>query len=202
MSFTTFPIPTSPLATVMAAIENRYYVTDYGAVGDGSTDDTAAIQAAIDAADGGGTVIFPKPSVYYKCASALDLSLLFNVTLQGPGGRTENKDDAQYCKIVYTGTGSGVFMDIKRSRGLKFEGLDIQYNSSSFTGILVSSNFALVGGVVGFNFTARHCTIGSTGNTIHTAKAGISRRNGSGKGRGLRLLLDGLRHLRHRSSGW
>src|SRR5204863_90286 len=37
-------------------------ITDFGAVGDGSTDDTAAIQAAIDAAydAGGGTIFVPK----------------------------------------------------------------------------------------------------------------------------------------------
>jgi len=35
-------------------------VRDYGAVGDGMTDDTAAIQAAIDAATQGGSVVFPR----------------------------------------------------------------------------------------------------------------------------------------------
>jgi parallel beta-helix repeat protein len=43
-----------------------YLVTDYGATGDGTTDDTEAIQAAIDAADvaGGGTVYFPPGATY------------------------------------------------------------------------------------------------------------------------------------------
>jgi len=41
---------------------NEYNVMMYGAVGDGDTDDTAGIQAAIDAADaaGGGTVYIPR----------------------------------------------------------------------------------------------------------------------------------------------
>ena len=41
-------------------------VTDYGAVGDGTADDTAAIQAAIDDAAAGDTVYLPQPSSYYK----------------------------------------------------------------------------------------------------------------------------------------
>lgn len=47
------------IATAGGTASGVYNVKDYGAVGDGTTNDTAAIQAAIDAAAAGGTIMFP-----------------------------------------------------------------------------------------------------------------------------------------------
>lgn len=67
-----------------------FYVSNYGAVGNGIADDTAEIQAAIDAAyaAGGGTVFLGAGT--YKVSGTSDksdgaLRLLDNVTLQGAG---------------------------------------------------------------------------------------------------------------------
>ena len=60
--------------------------TVYHAVGDGATDDTAAIQAALLAAPGGGTVYFPEGT--YKITSTLNFSGKggrFGVVLMGHG---------------------------------------------------------------------------------------------------------------------
>jgi hypothetical protein len=82
------------LTTVKGSVLNRgVNVKDYGAVGDGVTDDTAAIQAAIDAAgaSGGGTVRLPVGS--YAISSTITIgdgvpgtaSTYNNVHLMGDG---------------------------------------------------------------------------------------------------------------------
>lgn len=66
-------------------------VKDFGAMGDGTTDDTAAIQAAIDSLDGPGTVFLP--AGIYKISSTIILgdgapnvnSTYHNVKLLGEG---------------------------------------------------------------------------------------------------------------------
>jgi polygalacturonase len=65
-------------------VENVYNVKAYGATGNGTTDDTSAIQAAITAAAAGGTVFFPKGT--YKISSSLTLGS--NVTLLGASAQT------------------------------------------------------------------------------------------------------------------
>lgn len=69
-----------------------FNVRDFGAAGDGITDDRAACQAAIDAcaASGGGTVYFPAGTYLCSQNGVLGYSLVINalsgVTLLGSGG--------------------------------------------------------------------------------------------------------------------
>jgi parallel beta-helix repeat protein len=74
-------------STVNANGGQVFDVKTYGAVGDGSTDDTAAIQSAITAASAtGGTVFFP-PGVFVL-PSLLTCKSLNNVSFQGSGKST------------------------------------------------------------------------------------------------------------------
>ncbi len=66
-----------PLRTILQAAFNErgLLVTDYGALGNGAADDTAAIQAAINAANGRVPVLFP-PGTYMVSAAT---GILLNV---------------------------------------------------------------------------------------------------------------------------
>jgi len=46
-------------------------VQSYGAIGDGTTDDTVAIQNAVNAYPSGGTILFPCVSAYYKISDSI-----------------------------------------------------------------------------------------------------------------------------------
>jgi hypothetical protein len=73
---------------VCEKLEQTVSVLDFGAVGDGTTDDTVAINNAIIAvnAAGGGTVFFPEGTyLVTDVGNNVAISLLSNVTLNGDG---------------------------------------------------------------------------------------------------------------------
>lgn len=70
--------------TVAAKLNDTVSVKDYGAVGDGVVDDTAAIQSAIDFLNtlGGGTLMFPSGT--YKVSAPIRMR--DRITFEGVGG--------------------------------------------------------------------------------------------------------------------
>lgn len=118
--------------TALNPIGGFYVVTDptYGAVGDGVTDDTAAIQSAIDAAhnSGGGIVYIPR-GIFFVSST---LVLKPNVILTGSG-----------AGAYFAGTGYDRISVIKPSSGfvgndiIRADPADISYGLSYTFGIAI-----------------------------------------------------------------
>jgi hypothetical protein len=144
--------------TVQAKLRESVSVKDFGAVGDGVADDTAAIQLAINAAQlaGGGTVFFPAGS--YKVSA----TLLINqpgVYLLGAGMWNTNitRSGDYGDTILFTGndaTGAviskaGISNLTIKSTGLTTSGAHIKMNGVTRADL---SNLFLENGFIGFDF--------------------------------------------------
>gem|GEM_PF-1339673 len=106
-----------PLPVIPSAVFN---VTNYGAVGDGTTTDTAAIQNAINAASaaGGGTVLVPDSGLGVYMAGALKLSSNINLDVAG-GATLEMLAKSQY------GSGSTDFISANNVSNTEISGSGI-----------------------------------------------------------------------------
>ena len=81
-----------------------FNVRDYGAVGDGVTDDTAAIQTAINAAGavGGGIVYFPLGTYLISSALVINVS---NIQVEGSGSSAAIKTNSTTADVFTVGDG-------------------------------------------------------------------------------------------------
>ncbi len=120
-------------------------VKSYGAVGDGKTMDTAAITAAIRAANasGGGTVLFP-PGVYltgtFELLSNVTLEVMAGAVIQGSASVTDYANISKYGFAHHYGvdsTGEGDLMGIIVARNAENIGIigqgAIDGNADSFS---------------------------------------------------------------------
>ncbi|WP_186328441.1 fibronectin type III domain-containing protein [Paenibacillus sp. 32O-W] len=93
----------NPVTQTTAAVPEIFNIEDYGAVGDGETLNTAAIQAAIDDATPGGKVVIP-PGVFKSGAiwlkSDMTLEISRGATLLG----SEDPEDYPYGYMLYNYT--------------------------------------------------------------------------------------------------
>lgn len=127
---------------VIATGEGTFNVRDFGATGDGTTNDTAAVQAAVTAA-AGGVVVFPPGT--YLIPTTVTVALA-NTTIQGMPGAILNGN----------GTGSTAILELQGSNctvtGLRF------VNRAS------ASAFIAIGQAVSIeNVRIRDCYFGGSG---------------------------------------
>ena len=119
-----------------------FNVLDYGAVGDGEANDTAAIQRAINAAvaNGGGTVYFPKrangDTGYYRITNGLLVKE--NISLVGDG--------PDYTKMYYDGylktTAEQTEYMISYERNFEITGMELFCNTNYFSAAIKKSEIA------------------------------------------------------------
>lgn len=134
----------TPLGALDEAITNAqsgvYNVLEYGATGDGSTDDTAAIQAAINACAGtGGEVYFPKG--FYSINATLTISTKRGVRLSGVMQSYANPGSSLGATLIWDGSTSDDMLYIFNSQDIRVDGLCFDgADTAGSRGIFVDSD--------------------------------------------------------------
>jgi len=146
------PAGTGAVATtVQAKLRETVSVKDFGAVGDGVTDDSAAIQAAVTSLTAGGTVFFPKGT--YQLLTDIQFSVS-NLTFYGEtGASTLRKGSAASNEYIFRATGTGTLSNIV-FRELQ---LTTQRISASGTQALINIDGQTVNGL-----TVENCVFSNT----------------------------------------
>ena len=122
------PIAEGPAHRALAGnLRGAVSVTDFGAVGDGVADDTAAIQAALDAAKGADntaegrsvfSLYFPsRPGGFYKVTDTLVIDGTNGLVIYGDGALTER--GSHNATVRWYGTESKPMFQVKGGTGHK-----------------------------------------------------------------------------------
>jgi hypothetical protein len=126
-------------------------VRKWGAKGDGSTDDSAAIQAAINNLTSGGQMYFPPGT--YDIATGLTFTASDNIAVLGDEGKTT---------IEYTGSGTAVTVSAtsgNRRKDITFRGIKITKKTVTWTdGTDVSSIGLKLQNTYRFNYDGVYIT--------------------------------------------
>lgn len=125
-------------------IHSLLKAAEFGAVGDGKADDTAAIQRSIDHAHkmGGGTVSLEgSAGRNFRCTKPLNFDGRRLVRLSGSSGPYAG----EACQLVYTGR-TAPFISLRSCYSITLEGLKLTYTDPAFSGSLVATGHTPGGG--------------------------------------------------------
>ena len=100
---------------------------------------------------------FPKGR--YGYASQINLSQKLGVVLIGDGGKSAGAECA--TRLTFTGTGSGISINMQSATGCEIRDMQLDYSSASFTGTLISCNNDGIHGDPAF-CGVYDCTIGAS----------------------------------------
>jgi hypothetical protein len=151
---------TSSLDTKVAKGELVFNVKDYGALGNGSTDDTTAIQATIAAANVSGGVVFMPAGTYMT--TGISLNGVSRVTIQGAGphnttiklmnninittGTINATTNGSYCILRDFGVHGNRVNNTGHADGIRFP-------SSATTGVVLENLYVQEADARGINVT-------------------------------------------------
>lgn len=117
----TLTAPGAVQQTVQTKLDQYVSVKDFGAVGDGVTDDTAAIQAAVDSMTEGGILYFPTGK--FRLTDEITIPPVGALILQGSGG-----NDSTFGSPVPSGDGTFIFQEAN-NKAVFFLGGGCSYTS-------------------------------------------------------------------------
>ena len=128
-------------------------VKDFGAVGDGVTDDTAAIQSAINTIGASKAIYFPAGT--YKITSTINL-LVAGISLVGDGDNFSYGSSSQNTVLSFTNAGVGINTYVAPNTASS--GANVPYISIDNIS-LNGNNTATVGVDGGFILNMRNCAV-------------------------------------------
>ncbi|WP_109477724.1 hypothetical protein [Paraburkholderia sp. C35] len=159
--------------TVLSKLKETLSAADFNAKGDGVTDDTVALTAAINQANASGQKLRLTPGAVYTISSALPAITTTGAGIECTGGGGDNQNDAG-CIIKATGAPGYTMVTLssiigqRKSTHLSFKGIGLDCNSIAGIGLSITSiDFSEIS-VVGWNAKTEGVFIGCVNGALLT----------------------------------
>lgn len=143
-----------------------YNPLEYGAVGNGVTDDTVAIQNTISAIPSTGGVLYIPSGYTFKCSSQLSFSSKDNIKIKGHASTSRSVLNGP-GRITFTGSGSSHFLNFNTCENVSIEDVEIRVINDMFTGAVVAFVGTNSTSLMNYNFYMVNCFIGGDTSSIN-----------------------------------